>query len=97
MSVQVMQAAFQNAGLPKALSIRMVEVMLLAIEKSLEQEGKFVLRGIGRIEVVRNQDRNTRTLLGGKAIRLLPVRVRFEASKMLKAKMAKAYVSELEK
>jgi nucleoid DNA-binding protein len=94
MSALVMQVALQKAGIPKTLSIHLVDALMQAVEKELEQHGKFVLRGVGRLEVVSSPKKNPRTLLGGDAARQLPVRVRFEASRGLKAKIAKAYFAD---
>lgn len=91
MSSQDLQSALQDAGISKNVAQKAIKVLLGCIEDGLASNGKFVMRGIGRLEVVPNQRRSSSSVIGGDKAKKLPVRVRFEVSRELKKKIANAY------
>jgi hypothetical protein len=91
MSVVVLRNALLKADVPPGTAGKAAASILRAIEVELAVNGRFVLRGIGCIEVVPNQRKRSTTLIGGDKAVPLPVRVRFQASRELRKKIAIAY------
>lgn len=91
-----LQISLKEIGIPLDLIPKVTSVLLQAIESELAHEGKFVLRGLGRLEVVRSQRRSPASMAAiargnSKPAQPLPVRVRFQISREFKKKMATAY------
>lgn len=91
MSIVALRKALLKADVPPAIAGQAATAVLRLIESELATRGRFVLRGIGSIEIVKNQRKRSTTLIGGAKAVPLPVRVRFEASRELRKKIAQAY------
>ncbi|WP_371436236.1 HU family DNA-binding protein [Polaromonas sp.] len=91
MSVQVIKDALEKSGINKMQAAAITSLLLKTIEEELASKSSFMLKGIGRLEVVANRLGNRKTPIGGLAATGIPVRVRFVVSRGLKSKIAAAY------
>lgn len=93
MSILCLRRSLERVGVQRSNSARAAAAVLSDIELELASNGVFNFRGIGRLEVVANRliKAGKAPAFGGSPAQPAPVRVRFVASRELKARIAKAH------
>ena len=91
MSAAVLKDLMQREGLSKRAAAALTQLVLDAIQSELENNGKFVIQGIGVIEVVRNERKLLSSHLNCNRLTPTPVRIRFRTSRRLKQRLIDAY------
>lgn len=75
----------------QAQAAAMIAAFLGAMQQELASNGKFVIRGIGTLEVVPNIPKSPSRVFGGVNATHMPVRIAFRTSRKLKGQIARAY------